>query len=1235
MFLKKIVIVGFKSFADRVILSFDQGITGVVGPNGSGKSNIIDAVRWVMGEQNAKNLRGEIATDIIFNGSERRKPLSMAEVNLVFDNSDDSSFCPPEYRQEPEITLTRRLYADGEREYLIDRKPCRLKDIVNFFATTGLGGRSYSMIQQGQVDRILNAKPEDLREILEEAAGTLIYRKRREEAQKRLEETNLNLSRVRDILSEVDRQLEVLKDQVAKAREWKDASETLRKEELSLFAHNFNYFQEKQVETETSMAEETNKEVEYIAALAHYEAEAERLQRALNDADPELQSLQEKMTDIRETIARTESMIINARNDEARIIKRTQDLEREVSEDGANLKSVEAEIDSANSEVVKAEEAATSLRAGMDVLQTEVDSIDEMVQVYKNRFEEFDDETKNLDRLIESNKARRESLLRDFSKTSKERIILNQRLVTLEEDLLNEQRSAEEIQGRAAGKKDSLNTDLNQKYALDLNVAQRLTAVKEASIRRDKAKEQYFEVRARYTSLQEIEPEASTIRESLKILFEAINESGFAKERFVRGHLTDYIVLNDKAQELSPKALSAFERWSERLLVDSMDEFNELVRIASNADIEALPISILSFTEEVDEAKIASWAQKHDAESFLQYIKITDGSVKGLRGLLSRIYHIPLLRLTEDIVNHLPEGIIVFTSQGVSFSDRDEFIIGNRKTKGLLSRKRELEALAQELKKFERELGRCQSEVDRLEAEQNEDRHILLELNARLEHQNKDVMTVMSELQAVHQTITHKTELVNMAKVQLDEQEKLEQSLSAEAEDLEKTVKSLLSEKENILAEYDAFREEAEHIEEKRTELLKQYQERRLSLVTSETRAQTLLNTFQQRKTHLETLQAKLSKRYEERMMLEHDLERSKANFIDGQKSIEQLVIEREQCDAAIAAKREQNASIYEGLRTVDEKLKECRQNQNQLQKLLSDKNVALERIKMSIAGVIEQAKEKYQIEDLASFDFEKEEDFSQESKARKVQRLRAKIEAMGPINMVAIEEHDQLTERQQFITKQKEEIEASMTLLGEAILEIENTSKQRFVDTFNAVNIEFKNLFPVLFEGGEAQLALTDPENPLTAGVEILVRLPGKKQQRLNLFSGGEKALTAISLIFALLKTKPTPFCFLDEVDAPLDEANVARYNRVLETLSKQFQFIVITHNRLTMEVLDTLYGITMQEPGVSTIVGVDMKKELPDHLKKALTTPPASKTEDTEVVTVTPSSPVGGRIIEGASSI
>jgi chromosome segregation protein len=326
----------------------------------------------------------------------------------------------------------------------------------------------------------------------------------------------------------------------------------------------------------------------------------------------------------------------------------------------------------------------------------------------------------------------------------------------------------------------------------------------------------------------------------------------------------------------------------------------------------------------------------------------------------------------------------------------------------------------------------------------------------------------------------------------------------------------------------------------------------------------------------------------------------AKAEEAQAKIDIEQSIVERDRLQDEFASKREANAGIIEESRVIDNRLRGLRETHNALQRTLATKGVELERIRMALQGVTDQATEKYHL-DLETFQFEIDPDFNHESKARSVQRLRNKIEGMGAINMMALKEFEEKSERRDFITKQRDEVVSSIDLLTAAIAEIEETSLKKFLEVFETINKEFGQLFPILFPTGEGKLELTNPENPMEGGVEILCRLPGKSQKPMSLFSGGEKALTAISLIFALLKTKPTPYCFLDEVDAPLDEANVGRYNRVLEALSSQFQFIVITHNRRTMEVLDTLYGITMQEPGVSKVVGVDMQKDLPPHLRKA----------------------------------
>ncbi len=1195
MFLKKIICSGFKSFADRVVISLDKGITGIVGPNGSGKSNVIDAVRWVMGEQNAKNLRGEKATDIIFAGSERRKSLGMAEVSLVFDNSDDSVFCPPEYRHETEISLTRRLYADGQREYMINKKPCRFKDIVGFFATTGLGGRSYSMIQQGQVERILNAKPEDVREIIEEAAGTMVFKNRKAEAERKLEQTNLNMSRIEDILAEVEKQIGSLENQVAKAKEYQELSDKLREDEVSLFAHNYHHFRDQLISFTSELELASLKEAETIANMAGLEVRHTELQSTIDESDPELQVLQEKISIIREKIARSESTLKSGDQRIEMGAKRLSAIEEELKEDDANLKVLETQVDAARNEMGSAESSARSLQEAIENFEYEVESADEAAQVYQGRMDEFEDEIRNLERLIESNKFRTESAETELAKTLNEIKTESERTAALQEELARTEGDLRVAEEAAGNTKAGLDKEIREKHDREGAVAQRYSRIKTANQLRDTLKERYHTARARYTSLQELDAGATDIAGDLAKLREGDPHAASA----VKGLIADFVAFTAAAGELPPKAAAAFERWAERAVVDSLDGFNDLVRAAGKLGLGSIPVCLLSRCEEVDAGQAKAWAESAGAESLRQFLKVED-AVPGVSRLIDRLYLLPSLALDEETLKQAPDGLVVFTSQGVTFAGQDDFVIGGKAAGGLLSRKTELEKLAEDLKVIEVDLGRTQAEIDQLDHDIHNDRAVIAEIDAKLQQQNAGVIQVLSALQAVQQLFDRKKELIDACQASLTKARANEARLNDEKENLSKNRFSLQRELATAKTELTTIEEESQTLVDRREETKRMHDTKKLELARFQARAQALRDSFANSKAQLELLQNKLARRYEERLRIAEDTENATRELAEAKGDIQRFLDEREALESDYSGRRAENADLLEELRVIDSRLRGYRDDQSKLTKQVNDKSMAVERLKMGMAGVTEQAIEKYKL-DLETFAFQRDLEFNYESRTRSVQRLRSKIESIGAVNMMALEEFEEKTTRRDFITKQRDEVISSIDLLQAAIAEIEDTSLRKFLESFEQINREFGGLFPILFPTGEGKLELTNPENPLIGGIEILCRLPGKSQKPMSLFSGGEKALTAMALIFALLKTKPTPFCFLDEVDAPLDEANVGRYNRVLEALAHQFQFIVITHNRRTMEVLDTLYGITMQEPGVSKVVGVDMQKDLPAHLRKA----------------------------------
>jgi chromosome segregation protein len=1218
MFLKKIIIAGFKSFADKIVINFDTGITGIVGPNGSGKSNVIDAVRWVMGEQNAKNLRGEKATDIIFAGSEKRKALGMAEVSLVFDNSDDDPICPAEYRHESEIALTRRLYADGQREYMINKKPCRLKDIVGFFSSTGLGGRSYSMIQQGQVDRILNAKPEDVREILEEAAGTTVYKRRQQEAQKKLEQTTLNLSRIDDILTEVQKQLDALETQVDKAKEFTSLSDKLKAEETSLLAHNFHHFVEQQTRLQLQRDTTLATEAETLSQVSSLEARLVDLQGQLDEADPDIQLLQEKIASAREQIARGESTLKSATERVDGGTRRLSAIAEELSEDDANLKVLEGQVDGALRSMAQAEQIAKELTEAIANFEYEVEAASEASQVYEGRMEEFDDEIRNVERLIESNKFRTEQVDKELTRAAQEAAQEEQRCVALRSELSATTVELHAAEQRAGATQAGLDQEIRDKHDREATVAECYRQIKAANAKRDELREAYHAAKGRYTSLSEIEDGTTDLTASIATL----KQQGPQFASLVNGMLTDFIGFGAASSELPPKAAAAFERWAERLVVSGLDQFNSLVRLAGQHGAGALPVCVLSQAERVDQDAVAKWADDNSAEPLRRYLKV-ERELPGIATLLDRLYLLPALHLGPEELAGLPRGILLFTAQGVCYGGHGEFIVGGKAAAGLLSRKTELEGLAGQLKLLEGELSRAQAQIDELEFRINTDRQVIAEIDAKLQQQNRGVLEVMSALQAVQQLFDRKQELIQAAETALAQHQATGHRLGEERESLAASRASLTRELASARAEYSNIEQDAEALLERKEEVKRQHDAKKLEHARSGARAQAQRDGYLNSKAQLELLQNKLSRRYEEQNRLTQDIDLAKVQLEQARVDIERYVLDRDKLQDDFASRREANAGLIEETRVIDNRLRSLRETYSAMQKGLAEGNVSLERLRMAIAGVTEQASEKYHL-DLRTFAFTHDPDFNQESRSRSVSRLRQKIESMGGINMMALKEFEEKTERRDFITKQRDEVVSSMDLLAAAIAEIEETSLKKFLEIFARINMEFGGLFPILFPTGEGRLELTHPDNPMLGGIEIICRLPGKSPKSMTLFSGGEKALTAMALIFALLKTKPTPYCFLDEVDAPLDEANVGRYNRVLEALADQFQFIVITHNRRTMEVLDVLYGITMQEPGVSKVVGVDMQKDLPQHLRKAF------KEEGPAVAGGT----VPARQVEGATS-
>ena len=1191
MYLKKIIASGFKSFADRVSINLEKNhITGIVGPNGSGKSNTIDAVRWVMGEQNAKMLRGDKATDIIFNGSEKRKPHGMAEVTLVFDNSEASPFCPPEYRHEPEISLMRRIYADGEREYFINKKPCRLKDLLDFFAYTGLGGRSYSMIQQGQVDRILQAKPEELREIIEEAAGTLVFKKRKAEAQKKLENTKLNLSRIDDILKELDRQKKALKDQVEKATTYKNKSEELRTKDLAVLAHNFRFFSERIAQLRASLDAANDQEVDLQNSMVMSEGQLTELQSDLASADPEVHALAEEITIIRERLASSEAQLSSALQLLGGGDQRLVELKTEIQEEQIIYSDASQRVESAKESMDKA-------LADERVFQEFIENFDELVshaeeqfRTYQSKALDLDSELRNLDRASVTNSLRLETIERDVQQFENNLLGYNDKIATADSDLSQLKIVLDGASIKVANRKRTLDDIVAKKAEIGDLVQKRSAELSDLQKRKEEYRDKAVRLRSRVEVLDALNQEQNGNIENIRNLMDALKDD---QGQTSGGFLSDHLAFNDKAHQISESVRKSLEKFFERAFVDDRNALEILSRACIESKSPSFTVALIDSDE--GSATINVWGQRNGFDSATNYLT-TDKDNLGL--LLSRILiakEIPL-----EIAD-IPRGTIIISESGSIWQASSDIVLGSAcQQSGALSRKEEKINLEKELFQLEKVLMEVQQKITQLDENIQTDYAQIKDVDQKLHLASQDWMHAMGEFENTKRNAEAKRESSTLIREEYASINESIRKAKAERLRLYDESSSIETQKSNAQKEKENLSLEMANVEDERNEIKRQYSQKQMDLASSKARAQSMKENFEQYTTQLENIEVKISRRKEALMKLEKDMEEASTRISTLEKDIESFIFRREDLEEKLLEKREANSGLLEQIRVIENRVKDARLSLGKLQKEMAEKNLEFERTTIGLSGSTQQATERYQI-DLSSYEDPLPEGFQLDRYTKDIQKIRTHIETMGPINMMAIDEYETISNRESFISRQKDEVEASANLLESAIDEIEENSEEKFLAAFHILNREFQGLFPILFPGGDGYLLLTNEARPLDGGIEIMVRLPGKKRQPMRLFSGGEKALTAIALIFALLKSKPTPFCFLDEVDAPLDETNVGRYNRVLEALSERFQFIVITHNRRTMEVLDTLYGVTMQEPGVSKVVGVDMSKDIPAHLQKA----------------------------------
>ena len=1173
MKIKRLEIAGFKSFADRVVLDFQQGVTGVVGPNGCGKSNIVDAIRWCMGEQSAKNLRGKAMEDVIFAGSESRKSLGLAEVSLVFSTEDGRA--PSKYLDFSEIQLTRRLYRDGESDYLLNKTPCRLMDITELFMDTGVGTRAYSIIEQGKIGQILHSRPEERRFLIEEAAGVTKFKSRKHQALKKIEATRLNLARLGDVLGEIRRQLSSLQRQARKAEKFREYRDELREIDLLFTAREYCLVQEQRAEAERDLAQLNDKIREVFAASALGESQAEEFRLQLLEAEKRLNIAQEDIYRVRSEFATAENGLEFQRKElaglEGRLTRLTSeagDLERRLAEcieqrgllelrlgtSASEAAAIGDDLQRAEGELAGHQQAEDELNRMLEGRRRELfTALSESAQ-YKNRHE-------NAQKRLASTSERLERHHREAVQLQERLELARRRCTTLDGELAEVQLEQGVHQDELAGlrgREDELRTRLPE---LEKGWQSRRDELNRAT--------------SRLHSLRELEAQFAGYGQGVKNLM----KSSELRTCF-SGLLADVIEAPEELEATVEAALA--ERLQCVLCGDDSDALRALEFLKSSNGGRvglALPLKFAA----------SAVAIITGATPLADLVKVSGRHAGLIRHILADCMLVSdlgqallLARQHPDLTFVTREGDMV--SQGGVVTGGS----GDQVQQGIIHKKREIKDLEGRVAVLEQELvelGNQREEMRRqsqVVAEGLKTTGALLhQAELKLTGLHKDRQQAIDEISRIEERLTVQElegNTLSEEKESLEAEQKLAQTrmeeIASASRDLEQAVGQLKEQGDVRREQLAAVRERVTAIRVQAATLREQHDSHLRSLADLEQRSQEL---SQRMAGDCQEMEKGAAERTELDGLIKVSTERLQGLL--------RLQLESENRLATIRAAYEAAGS---SLAAAETRAKQSREASETVRQAQADLNLRFSTLSMQ-AELLEQGLQERSRITMAEAQAKLEvTDFDEA--VRQVRRLELQklLDEMGEVNLMAIDECAGMEERFTFLTSQKDDLEESLRSLQQAIQRINRTTRQRFLETYNQVNAKFQEVFPRLFCGGQAELRLTNEEDLLETGIDIIVQPPGKKLQNVTLLSGGEKALTAVALIFSIFLIKPTPFCLLDEVDAPLDDANIGRFNEMVREMSAISQFIIITHNKATMQVADTLYGITMEEPGASKVVSV-----------------------------------------------
>ncbi len=1183
MYLKRMELFGFKSFAEKTELVFSPGIAAVIGPNGCGKSNLVDAVRWALGEQSVKSLRGNRMEEVIFSGSENRKPLNFAEVSLTFTDADE--FLNLDY---DEVTITRRLFRSGESEYYINKSPCRLKDITEMFLDTGLGKEVYSVIGQGRVDEIINSRPEERREIFEEAAGIFKYKLRKREAQRRLEETRENLIRVQDLIFELETQIEPLREQAEVTRQYRELKQKIDNEEKKLLSYRLTRSREQLEKINRQLQTVSDNLVSAAARGGKHEKEVQELKQNLQDQQAHKSELEQKLNRLSSTLEQQES--------ELRVLQeRETRFNEQLEQNRTRVEKLDLMMEEQHRQKSGAEEDLKQRKKELEELNEQLEQLREELAEHEDS--PLAEEVEKQQEKIYQAAARKEAAISTIEELNRrlERIGAQKKVLQDEiNDLQGNLTQAQETTASLEGEIEDLEKELVSAEGLEKseieNEEKARRELEKLTREEQEKKEELYGVNSRLSLLKEQDSALTGYYRGVKEIMQARS-----KLPGIIGPVADIISVDEKYIQAVESALGAALQY---LVAESEKDVHRAIAFLKENNrgwATFLPLDILHQSADplsrhggwdelegvIDRASNlvkADRAYRKVIDYLMSSILVCHGLEHASKAARFIKHSCRVVTLQGEMIN--PGGVI----RGGSLPGRNAGMpLGRRKEiEKLTARQAELEkARAEAASKVEEAKNRLAAQQKQVEEAAGQRRRFagqLEEIQKKAEAQRREQENCHARLKAGEKT-----------KRELDNEEsdinRRMSSLQQEIDEAENEIARLENELAGKKEDYRHFLNEKKNLEHKITETLikiSSYREQRDAL-----------------QARIKVIEDNINKPAAEKQEKQQEDERFKNELAENREAQESTKTRIEELNEEKAALLNELENTNSRVNEFEAELLDLEEQDKRRQSQVArqekrEKNLSVEqtRLQTEINYQEMRFRELFQSLEPAELD----DDFDPEECRTQVENLKEDLEELGEVNLGAIEELSRLEERINFLKDQREDLQNGEVSLKKVLAEIDQRMEYYFKTAFEQIGENFKETFKELFDGGQVMLKLTDADNILESGIEIIAQPPGKKLQNITLLSAGEKVLTAIALVFAILRFKPAPFYVLDEVESTLDDANLYRFTRFLSQLARRAQFIMITHRKRTMEESGVLYGVTMPEPGISRLVSlnIDENKEI-----------------------------------------